>query len=310
MFLSIVFSFRNEEKGLEELVRRVKSSIKPVVKKYEIIFVNDDSSDASLEILLKLRKKDTNIKIINMSRRFGVHPCVIAGLRHAKGNAVVYMDSDLQDPPELIPQLVEKWKSGAEVVNTVRKKRLGENIIKLWITKFAYKIINSISSIDLPSNMGDFKLLDRRGVNELLKIEEADPFMRGLIRWVGFKQETVYYVRESRFTGDTHFSLFGSGPAKEFIRGIASFSTKPLYFVIFLGLLVSFASFVMIVYVFIIWTKGLAVPGWAGVMLTLLLLGGMILISNGVNGIYIGRVYEQVKHRPLYIIKDKTGFNR
>lgn len=309
MLLSVVFSFRNEEKGLDELIRRVKAAVEPTGTDFEIIFVNDDSTDQSLDILRHHQTMDSRIKIINMSRRFGVHPCVIAGLKHAKGDAVVYMDTDLQDPPELIPELIEKWKTGADVVNTVRKKRLGENAFKMWLTKKAYQVLNYISDIDLPTNMGDFKLLSRRVVDELLKIEEIDPFMRGLVRWVGFKQETVYYTREARFAGETHFSLFGSGPVKEFIRGIAAFSAAPLYFTILMGLLVSLASFVLIVYVVIVWFMGLAVPGWAGIMITLLLLGGMILVSNGVNGIYIGRIYEQVKNRPLYIIKDKIGFD-
>ncbi len=309
MLLSVVFSFRNEEKVLDELIRRVKESAKKTGLDSEIIFVNDDSTDKSADIIQKHQTIDSSIKLINMSKRFGVHPCVIAGLRHAKGDAIVYMDTDLQDPPEVIPQLVEKWKAGADVVNTVRTKRLGENPFKMWLTKKAYQVINFVSDINLPPNMGDFKLLSRRVVDELLQIQETDPFMRGLVRWIGFKQETVYYVREARYAGKTHFSLFGSGPVKEFIRGIASFSAAPLYASVIVGILVSFCSFAFIIYVLIVWLMGLAVPGWAGVMIAVLLLGGMILFSNGLNGIYIGRIYEQVKNRPLYIIKNKIGFD-
>ncbi|MDA8431683.1 MAG: glycosyltransferase family 2 protein [Nitrospiraceae bacterium] len=309
MLLSVVFSFRNEEQGLDELIKRVKAAIEPAGMDFEMIFVNDDSTDRSLEILEKNRESDKRIKIITMSRRFGIHPCVIAGLRHAQGDAIVYMDADLQDPPEVIPQLIEKWTAGADVVNTVRTERLGENAFKMWLTRRAYQIINRISDISLPQNMGDFKLLSRRVVEELLLLQENDPFMRGLVRWVGFRQESVYYVRDARFAGKTHFSLFGSGPAKEFIRGVTSFSAVPLYFTLIMGIFVSLMSFLMIAYVLTVWSLGLAVPGWAGVMCTVLFLSGMLLLSNGFSGIYIGRIYEQVKNRPLYIIKNKRGFD-
>lgn len=309
MLLSVIFSFRNEETVLQELVLRVISAIGPLGLDFEIIFVNDDSNDRSLEILRKLRESDKRIKIINMSRRFGVHPCVIAGLKHAKGDAVVYMDTDLQDPPELIPQLVEEWRAGADVVNTVRTERAGESALKLWLTKKAYRIINFLSDIDLPVNMGDFKLLSRTVVDELLKIDEQDLFMRGLVRWVGFKQETVYYKREARFAGKTHFSLFGTGPAKEFIRGLTSFSLAPLYFALIIGGLVSISSFILTGYVLITYAMGLNVQVWTVVLISTLFLGGMILLTNGFLGLYIGRIHNQVKNRPLYIIKEKIGID-
>lgn len=309
MLISVVLSFRNEEKGLDELIRRLKASLAPTGHEFELVFVNDDSTDRSLAILLEHRQADSRVKIITMSRRFGVHPCVIAGLDHARGDAVVYMDSDLQDPPELIPQLIDKWQEGADVVNTIRSKRLGESRFKLWVTGKAYTLINTVADINIPRNMGDFKLLSRRVVDELLKIRENDPFMRGLVRWVGFRQETVYYTREARFAGRTHFALFGLGPAKEFIRGVTSFSAAPLYFALFLGIAVSLLSFLLIGYVLTVWSMGLAVPGWAGVMCTVSFLGGVTLIANGFSGIYIGRIYEQVKNRPLYIVKDRAGFD-
>lgn len=309
MLVSVVLSFRNEEQVLDELIKRIRDAIGPTGCDFELVFVDDDSTDRSPEILRKHREADPRIKFITMSRRFGVHPCVIAGLRHARGDAVIYMDSDLQDPPELIPELIEKWKAGADVVNTVRTRRLGENFLKMWVTRKAYQIINFVSDINLPQNMGDFKLLSRRVIDELLRIQENDPFMRGLVRWVGFRQETVHYTREARFAGRTHFSLFGPGPASEFIRGTTSFSAAPLYVTLVLGIIVSFLSFLLIIYVLTVWFMGLAVPGWAGVMCTVSFLGGMILLSNGISGVYIGRIYEQVKNRPLYIIKDKAGFH-
>jgi len=310
VLLSVVFSFRNEEDVLDELISRVKNALEPLKMDFEIIFVNDDSTDGSLAAILRHRGADKRVKVINMSRRFGVHPCFLAGFRHASGDAVVYLDADLQDPPELIPKLVERWMAGADVVNTVRTRRLGENPFRMWLTRRAYQIINAVSDIDLPVNMGDFKLLSRRVVDELLRIEEYDPFMRGLVRWVGFRQETILYTRDARFAGKTHFSLLRSAnPTKEFLRGLTSFSAAPLYVSLIYGFAVSFLSFVYLVVVVIQKLMGINLPGWTALMATSLFLGGNILLANGFLGIYVGRIYNQVKHRPLYIVKDRHGFS-
>jgi len=310
MLLSVVFSFRNEEDVLDELIHRVTKTLTPLNVDYELIFVNDDSTDKSLEILLEHEKRDKHIKIINMSRRFGGAPCVLAGMKHAKGDAVIYMDTDLQDSPELIPTLLQKWKEGAEVVNTTRTKRKGENVLRMWLTKKAYRIINFMSDIDLPENTGDFKLLSRRAIDEVLKLKEHDPFMRGLSRWIGFKQVQVFYEREPRFAGETHFSLWRSiNPAKEFIRGLTSFSSLPLYFALFMGFIVSFGAFVYLVYIIITrFFLGIHLPGWPAIMATMLFLGGTILFTIGVLGIYIGRIHHDVKNRPNYIIESTIGF--
>ena len=164
MLLSIVFSFRNEADGLDELIQRVRGALNPLDLDYELVFVNDDSTDGSLELLKGFNKKDNRIKIVNMSRRFGVAPCTIAGFRHASGDAVVYMDSDLQDPPELIPELVEKWREGYDVVHTTRTSRRGENFFKMALTGLAYRVINLVADIDIPRNTGDFKLMSRRAL--------------------------------------------------------------------------------------------------------------------------------------------------
>lgn len=312
MLISIVFSFRNEEKVLLELVRRVDNVFKEYLKKYEyeLIFVNDDSTDKSLEILMGLREKNKNIKIINMARRFGVTPCVLAGFSEAKGEAVIYMDADLQDPPELIPELTEKWEEGAEVVHTIRTKRHGENFLKLWLTKKAYKIINYISDIELHENAGDFKLLSRRVVDEILRLKESDPYMRGISRWVGFKQAEVFYERDARFAGESKFRLFNSlNPYREFVRGITSFSSLPLYFALFFGFFVSAISFIYVVVVIITKFLEMNLPGWSAIMAATLFLGGTILFTIGVLGIYLGKIYDEVKGRPRYIIKNKFGFD-
>ena len=307
--ISVVFSFRNEEDVLEELVKRVSNVFVNMNREYELIFVNDDSTDKSVEILLKLRETNENIKIINMSRRFGVTPCVLAGFESSKGEAVIYMDSDLQDPPELIPQLIEKWQNGAEVVHTTRTKRDGESALKMFITKQAYKVINFFSSIKLLENTGDFKLLSRRVVNEILKLKESDPYMRGMSTWVGFKQVQVFYEREARFAGETKFGLFSSAnPYKEFVRGLTSFSSAPLYFALFIGFFISISSFAYLLIVISTKFLGMNLPGWSAIMAAILFLGGTTLITIGVLGIYLGKIYEEIKGRPRYIIEDKIGF--
>ena len=193
--LSIIFSFRNEEENIEELVNRVSKSVEKFDEwRYELIFVNDDSTDNSENLLLKLQK-NFPIKIINMSRNFGVDPCVLAGFRNASGDAIIYLHSDLQDPPEIIPELIKKHEEGYEVVHTVRTKRKGESKFRMMVTKIAYKIINKLSDINLPIEVGDYKLISKKVLNEILKQNEFRPYVRGLSIWVGFKQTFVKYER-------------------------------------------------------------------------------------------------------------------
>lgn len=305
--LSVVFSFYNEAPVLKELANRVISAIDIVGCDYELVFVNDDSSDNSLEVLLDLAEQNERIKIVTMSRRFGVHPCVLAGLRYSTGDAVIYMDADLQDPPEQIPAMVEKYRHGADVVNMTRSDRRGESATKMWLTRMAYKVINRLSDIPIPENTGDFKLLSRRVVDHLMTFRETDPFMRGLVYWVGFRQDTIHYVRESRFAGDTHFSMFGSGPAKEFLRGLTSFSVVPLYMSLFIGLLATLIAFGNIISILIMKLMGKTLPGWTAIMTSTLFLGGTMHICIGIIGIYVGKMYLESKQRPLYIVKDVTG---
>lgn len=309
MLLSIVFSFRNEEEVLEELIQRVGAALQKLPYEYEIIFVNDDSTDRSLEILQACRKQDARIRILTMSRCFGIHPCVLAGLKHAAGDAVVYMDADLQDPPEVIPKLVEEWEKGADVVHTTRTARKGENRLKMFLTRQAYRLINSVSEIKIPSNTGDFKLLSRRAVNEVIRLEEHNPFMRGLVHWIGFRQVHVPYVREARYAGRTHFSLFGPGPARELERGIITFSDLPLRMSLFVGFFTAFFSFFYIIVVLVCKYLQMNLPGWTAIMSAVLFLNGMVLFTNGILGLYLARVYNDVKKRPNYIIAEKEGFS-
>ena len=306
--VSIVFSFRNEEKNLKELVSRVDATFKKVENyKYELIFVNDDSNDDSEKILEELQESH-KIKIINMSRTFGVGPCVLAGFKHSSGDCIVYLDSDLQDPPELIPKLLNEFEKGYDVVHTVREKRLGEGGVKLFFTKLAYKTINKLSEIDLPIEAGDFKLISKRVLEKILSQKEFRPYVRGLSVWVGFKQSFVYYTREARAHGESKFSLFSQGPISEFINGVTSYSLKPLYIGIFLGFFSLLFSVLLIVYALYAKFNDLAIPGTTGILIAVSFFSGILLFTLGIMGIYIARIFEQARGREKYIIKEIKDF--
>ena len=301
--ISFVFSFKNEENNLEELIKRVDTSVKKLKNyNYELIFVNDDSDDNSAKILENLQKTFP-ITLINMSRTFGVGPCVLAGFNHVKGDCVVYMDSDLQDPPELLDKLINKYENGADVVHTVRTERLGETKIKLLLTKIAYKLINFLSDINLPSEAGDFKLISKKALSKILDQKESRPYIRGLSVWVGFKQAYVEYVRKPRHEGKTKFPLFSAGPISQFINGVTAYSLKPLYFGIILGMISIVFSILLIFYAFYMKFTNLAVPGTAGIIITISFFSGIILLTIGITGLYIARIFEEVRGRDAYVIK-------
>lgn len=302
--ISFVFSFKNEENNLEELIKRVDTSVKKLKNyNYELIFVNDDSDDNSAKILENLQKTFP-ITLINMSRTFGVGPCVLAGFNHAKGDCVVYMDSDLQDPPELLDKLINKYENGADVVHTVRTERLGETKFKLLLTKIAYKLINFLSDINLPSEAGDFKLISKKALSKILDQKESRPYIRGLSVWVGFKQAYVEYVRKPRHEGKTKFPLFSAGPISQFVNGVTAYSLKPLYFGIILGMISIVFSILLIFYAFYMKFTNLAVPGTAGIIITISFFSGIILLTIGITGLYIARIFEEVRGRDAYVIKN------
>ena len=302
--LSIIFSFRNEEKNIPELIERISSTLKKLNNwKFELIFVNDDSDDNSEKILVE-KQKLYPIKIINMSRRFGTGPCVLAGLKQANGDAAIYMDSDLQDPPEIIPDLIKKFENGIDVVHTKRTKRLGESKFKMFLTKIAYLAINITSEIPLAVNVGDFKLLSKRVLKHVNSLSEYNPYIRGLSVWIGFKQDYVEYVRQGRFLGKTKFKNLWSGPLPQFLRGITSFSTAPLYIGIIIGIFTILFSLILIVYAVYSKIAGIAIPGSSGILIAISFFSGIILMSIGIIGIYLARIYEQTQGRPRYIIKN------
>ena len=307
--VSIVLSFRNEENVLSELIQRLKAVLDKVIESYELIFIDDDSKDKSKEILRKYADKDDRIKIITMSRRFGVSQCVIAGMSNASGDAVIYMDTDLQDPPEIIPELLNKWRNGADVVHTVRTRRQGESKLKMLMTWIGYRIIGFGSEISLPSDAGDFKLLSRRAVDHLLQFRETDPYLRGLITWIGYRQEFVEYVRDPRHSGKTHFPFFSKNPWITFISGVTSFSFFPMMLIILGGIFLGVCSVLTFItgMLKMIWSTGYSVFFW--IVWIMMCFQSTTLIALGIMGIYLSRIYKDVRNRPVYIVDKTVGFD-
>ena len=306
--LSIVFSFRNEEGNIKPLVERISSTMEKVQSwKYEIIFVNDDSTDGSEKILLELQK-NYPIKIINMSRKFGVDPCVLAGFRNCSGDAVIYLHTDQQDPPEIIPDLIKKYMEGNEIVHTIRTKRFGEGKFRMFVTKIAYKTIHLLSDIKLPIQAGDYKLISRKALDIILKQKEFRPYVRGLSVWVGFKQDYVYYEREARGKGKSKMPLLSAPVINDYILGITSYSLKPLYLGIIFGFLAILISFLLIIYALYLKFSNLAIPGSTSIIIAISFFSGILLFTLGIIGIYLARIFEQTKGRDQYIIKDIKGY--
>ena len=312
MLISVVLSFYNEEDNIPELVRRLRAVFNDRIGcDYELIFVNDDSTDRSLELLLEERTKRPDIRIINMSRNFGVSECVMAGLHKARGDGVVYMDADLQDTPELIEEMVRLWKEDkkTEVVYTTRTGRPGEHPFKMLLTKLGYQILQSTAHIDIKPNSGDFKLLSRRVVNEIVKLNEKRPFVRGLTTWVGFQQKQLFYQREERHSGKTKFPIYSWRVISNFLdSALISFSDVPLKLAFFIGSLACLVALILtagVVYQYFVRTT---LPGWSTLMVTMLMLGGGQFMIMGVLGLYLNAVFQESKRRPNYIIKDLVGF--
>lgn len=302
--LSVVFSFRNEEGNIKELVNRINISLEKLTNwNYELIFVNDDSTDNSESILLNLQKKYP-IRIINMSRNFGVDPCVLAGFRNAKGDAIVYLHTDLQDPPEIIPDLIKKHEEGFDVVHTIRKKRKGESKFRMLVTRIAYLLINILSDINLPIEAGDYKLISRKALDKILNQKEFRPYVRGLSVWVGFKQTFYKYERQARGSGKSKMPLLSEGPVTDFVNGITSYSLKPLYIGIFFGFLSIIISVLLIIYALYLKFNNLAVPGSTSIIIAVSFFSGILLFTLGVIGIYLARIFEQTKGRDQYVIKE------
>jgi len=300
---SVIAPVFNEKETLPPFYERLLPVMDALAEPFEIIFVNDGSHDGSYEVLRQLHKRDSRVHVLDFSRNFGHQIAISAGLDHARGAAVIILDSDLQDPPEVIPELVARWKEGVEVVYAQRATRAGETAFKIMTAAAFYRIIERITSVRIPRDTGDFRLLDRTVVNALVSMREQHRFMRGLSAWVGFRQEAVSYQRQERFAGTTKY------PLHKMIRfsldAITSFSHVPLQLATTFGFLLAALSLVgILVAAFLRLFLGVIV-GQASTLILVLFLGGIQLIFLGIIGEYLGRIYDEVRSRPLYIVREK-----
>ena len=304
--ISIIVPLFNEELVIPEMHRRLTAVVTAGDFDYEIILVNDGSHDKTLTIARGLRKEDPNVRLINFSRNFGHQAAITAGMDRARGDAIVIIDADLQDPPEVIPGMVQKWKEGFDVVYGKRSKREGETRFKKWTASTFYWLLRKMTAVDIPADTGDFRLMDRRVVNALNQMREKNRFVRGMVSWVGFKQCKLEYVREQRFAGETKY------PLKKMLRfafdGILSFSQVPLKISSFFGFLCSFLSFGLIVFGLVqkVFYRETVIQGWASTFVAILFLGGVQLICIGIAGEYLGRIYDEIKDRPLYVCDEES----
>lgn len=306
--ISIIVPFYNEEPNIDQLFERLLTVLNDLQLPYEVICVDDGSRDNTLECLIDYHQRYPMIKVLSLSRNFGKDIALTAGLENAQGQAIIPIDADLQDPPELIEKLIAKWREGYDVVYGKRRSRQGESWIKRFTANVFYRVIGRISTVPIPRDTGDFRLLDRRVVDALKKMPERTRFMKGLFAWVGFKQTYVLYDRPNRLQGTTKWNYWKLWNFA--LDGITSFSSIPLKVWSYLGIVLSILAFMygsfLIIRTLIF---GIDVPGYASLMVTALFVGGVQLISLGVIGEYLGRIYEEVKQRPLYLIRERYGFN-
>jgi len=303
---SVIIPILNEQETISELYRRLTDVFRRLNEPYEIIFIDDGSSDRSTQILKEIQESDPNIRIIIFSRNFGHQVAVCAGIDYAQGDAVIIMDGDLQDPPEIIPQFIDKWKEGFEVVYGIRKRRKEFFLKRLAYTSF-YRILQKIANISIPLDSGDFSLLDRKIVENMKSIKERNRFVRGIRSWVGFRQTGLEYERDKRYAGEVKYTF------RKLVRlafdGLVSFSHIPLQIASFVGFIISIISFLGIIFVlYLRLFKDVTVPGFTTTVILILFLGGIQLITIGIIGEYVGRIYDEVKKRPLYITEELIGF--
>jgi len=308
LVLSVVVPCFNEEEIIGDANRRLRVVLEQAPLDFEIIYVDDGSSDSTPEILRRLQESDDRVRVVRFSRNFGHQMAITAGLEHASGDAVVVIDADLQDPPEVILEFVQRWMDGYDVVYGVRAEREGETAFKLWTAKAFYRCIARLSDTRIPLDTGDFRLMDRRVVNALLGMPERDRFVRGMVSWLGFSQVGVSYRREARSAGTTKFSFFKM--LRFAMDGIFSFSVLPLRIATWTGFAASGVAILGIVIAVVERLLGMhgLVKGWTSMLTAVLFIGGVQLICIGIIGEYVGRIYGESKQRPLYVMRERLGF--
>jgi len=307
--ISIVVPLYNEELNIDYLFERLESVVEHLGVSYEIVCVNDGSRDNTFQCLVNHHYRNSAIKVVNLSRNFGKEIALTAGIDYAIGAAVVPIDADLQDPPELIGELIAKWREGYDVVYATRRSRQGESWLKRFTAEAFYRTIGSMSRVPIPGNTGDFRLLDRKVVEALKQIPERTRFMKGLFAWVGFKQTSIMFDRHPRLKGKTTWNYWRLWNFA--IDGITSFSLLPLKVWGYVGLIISLISFIYASFLIVrTLIYGIDWPGYASLMVAVLFLGGIQLLTLGIIGEYLGRVYEEVKKRPLYLVRECYGFDK
>lgn len=305
---SVIVPLFNEEAVVCETHKRLSAVMNQTDGEYEIIFVNDGSRDSTETLVKQIMQNDSHVCLINFSRNFGHQTAISAGMDNARGQAIVVIDADLQDPPEVILEMIARWKEGYDVVYGKRSVREGETVFKKATAKIFYRFLASLTDIDIPTDTGDFRLIDRKVCDAMKTLKEKNRYIRGLVSWLGFKQTSVTYVRKERFAGETKY------PLKKMLSfagdAVTSFSDKPLKIAGYAGYLLSFISFIYLLYVVIRKiTVGDFGEGWASIVAINLFFNGVILIVLGIMGEYIGRIYDECKNRPLYVIAEKLGFD-
>ncbi|NDU92765.1 MAG: glycosyltransferase family 2 protein [Ferrovum sp.] len=304
--LSLIVPMHNEAANISPFYERVRSVLDPLGESWEMVCVNDGSQDATLPRLLTLHAQDPRVVIIDLSRNFGKEAALTAGLDHVRGAAVIPMDADLQDPPELIPKLLARWREGFEVVLAIRSSRTSDSFIKRTTARLFYRFINRLSTVPIPSNAGDFRLMSREVVDAIKQLPERRRFMKGLFAWVGFKTAEVHYQRPPRHAGQTNFNYWRLWNFA--LEGITSFSHIPLKMSSYFGLLVSFFAFLYAIKIIIdTWVYGNPVKGYPSIMVAILFFSGVQLVAIGVIGEYLGRLYEESKQRPVYLVRKRYG---
>ncbi|EGL14915.1 MULTISPECIES: glycosyltransferase family 2 protein [unclassified Paenibacillus] len=306
---SIIIPMYNEEAVIQETYRRLKVVMSGTSETYELIFINDGSRDRSAEIIKEYATWDETVKLIDFSRNFGHQIAITAGMDYASGDAVIIIDADLQDPPELILQMIEKWKEGFEVIYAKRVKRSGETLFKKWSASLFYRVLRASTDINIPVDTGDFRLMDRKVCDEMRKLPENNRFVRGLVSWVGFRQTAIEYERDERLAGVTKYPL--KRMIKLSLDGITSFSYKPLKLAGYLGVLLSGSGFLYLLYVvYLALFTDATLKGWPSVVGIMLIFNGFVLLMLGILGEYIGRIYDETKGRPLYIVRECHGLQK
>ena len=306
---SVVIPAYNEEAVIETTYNRLTEVMKKSDGEYELVFINDGSRDATADMLSQICGKDSSVRLINFSRNFGHQIAVTAGMDYAQGQAIVIIDADLQDPPEVILEMIEKWKEGYDVVYGKRKKRKGETVFKKATAAMFYRILDKLTTVEIPVDTGDFRLIDRKVCDVMKSLSEQNRYVRGLVSWVGFKQTPLEYDRHERFAGETKY------PLKKMLKfaadGITSFSYKPLKLANVIGITLCALSvlYLLIALIIGLCLPAVTMPAWALALTIALFFNGITMIMLGIMGEYIGRIYDEVKGRPLYVVKETKGFN-